>query len=152
MRKELQFKITRTEVGAGILNREEFMSKKIHVIDDSEDVHYILERYLSKEGIGIFSSYNGKEALEFLDDKDSQNLDGFPPETILLDVNMPILNGFEFLEQFSVHPMAKKASVIMLTSSTLEADKEKASKYPFVKGYIAKPILKDKVLEILRIV
>ena len=128
------------------------MSKKIHVVDDSEDVHYILERYLGKEGIGIFSSYNGKEALDFLNDKDNEAKEGFPPNTILLDVNMPILNGFEFLEHFSSHPLSKSVSIIMLTSSTLEADKERASKYPFVKGYIAKPILKDKVLEILRIV
>lgn len=138
------------ELGLGILNKRENMTKKILVVDDSEDVHYILERYLKKENIEIFSAYNGREALEFLLSLDNASLEGFPPKTVLLDVNMPILNGFEFLEKIAQEPMVENMSIIMLTSSTLEADREKASKYPFVKGYIAKPILKDKVVEILR--
>lgn len=126
-------------------------NKSFLIIDDSEDIHYILERYLSKENITTFSCYNGKEGLDFLNSKENINKPGFPPSTILLDVNMPIMNGFEFLKEFVKIDQLKNINVIMLTSSDLSQDKDIASSFDVVKGYVSKPILKSQIEEILRI-
>ena len=77
----------------------------------------------------------------------------FPPIVIFLDINMPILNGFEFLDEFDVlrKRLELKACVIMMySSSERQEDKDKAAKFDFVqdfliKGEVTPELLRDKV-------
>jgi CheY-like chemotaxis protein len=70
---------------------------------------------------------------------------GHTVDLILLDINMPRMNGFEFLEQFHQLPAAQQgdARVCMLSSSPLEADRVRSFTFPRVTGFIVKPLGDD---------
>jgi len=86
------------------------------------------------ENILVFK--NGKEAIEFF--KDSESL----PDLILLDLNMPIMNGWEFLEEFNPinKELGKEPSLYVVSSSIDPVDSEKAKSIECVRDYISKPI------------
>jgi len=125
--------------------------KNILLVDDSEMDNYISE-FLVKESnlaeeINVFKS--PIEALEYLA-KLQSNQEEFP-DAIFLDINMPDMDGFGFLDEFSKFPeeIIKRTSVFMLTSSNDENDIEKALKYPVVKKYFVKPLSKAILNEII---
>ncbi len=119
------------------------------VIDDSDIDQYLIKRQLteSKFASRVFSKFNGQEALEFLSDYAANKIqykDDYPPSVILLDINMPLMNGFEFLEKFKKlreeHDYCSTSIIVFLTSSSDEKDINQATQYDFVKGYIHKPL------------
>jgi CheY-like chemotaxis protein len=82
---------------------------------------------------------NGREALDNLlatADADTRSL-------ILLDINMPVMSGWEFLDAIQDQPFAKHMKVAMVTSSVDASDKLKAKTYPQVVGFLEKPITVD---------
>lgn len=76
-------------------------------------------------------------------------LDGCIPSTteylIFLDINMPVMNGWQFLDALSEHPSRKNTRVVMVTSSIEVAEKEKALKTPLVEGFIIKPFQPEHI-------
>ena len=125
------------------------------MIDDEVD-RYLLKRMINKLYVPtkIFEVDNGKEALDFLtnyEENSKKYPDDFPPMLIFLDINMPIMNGFELLEEFS---KLKKNSdcymssvFIMFTSSERDEDKKKVESYEFVKGFILKGSISSETLQ-----
>ncbi len=132
------------------------------IVDDDKVDRYILKRLLKQTEIvsKIYEFDNGKSGLDFLENYNENRIlhgDGFPPMIIFLDVNMPLMNGFEFLEGFKsaskVHDLGSSI-IFMFSSSQRESDKELAFSYDFVKSYIVKmpsdaDILKNKILEVI---
>lgn len=112
------------------------MINRILVIDDSETDQFIcscvLEEYNSD--IEVIQAYDGQEGLELL-----QKLEK-PPELILLDINMPRMNGHEFLEEYCNGQGGPSSVVVMLTSSSQQKDKEASMVYSCVKEYQQKPL------------
>ena len=116
------------------------------IIDDNEVDRYILKRTLNKTGVvnKVFEENHGGAALEFINEyeKNKQKFQGdFPPLVFFLDINMPLVGGFEFLEKFEV--IRKKlqlnhVTIMMLSSSARTEDKERAFSYSFVKEFISK--------------
>jgi len=107
----------------------------IMVIDDDLASHMVTENVIHQydSSIKILKADDGLEALEILDTLEQQ------PSLILLDINMPRMDGFEFLEEYALRE--NKSNIIaMYTSSSDERDKNKTAKYPFVKKYFLKPI------------
>jgi CheY-like chemotaxis protein len=73
--------------------------------------------------------------------------EGLLPDIILLDINMPIMSGFEFLNLYQHYPDA--AIVFMLSSSDNEEDRKQANNYRCVEGYVIKPVGKQVLHDIL---
>ncbi|AOT07752.1 response regulator [Pseudoalteromonas luteoviolacea] len=119
----------------------------ILIVDDNEDDRYILKRQLNSAQLPIskvFEASDGQKAVDFFEN-DKELFDLFdtlyPPKFVFLDINMPLMNGFEFLEQFEV--IRKKFAldaiiIVMFSSSEREKDKQVALSHSFVKGYFIK--------------
>ena len=95
----------------------------------------------------VVVSLNGEEALTYLK-QDGQ----IPPELIFLDINMPRMNGWEFLEAYKDLTPAQKARVVivMLTTSGNPEDRERAAHFSEVTGFETKPLTEEMLAEILR--
>ena len=127
------------------------MKKKLNcvlLIDDNQaDNNY---HRIIIEGMNITNNIqfalDGFEALEYLN-KENQE----PPELIFLDINMPKMNGWEFLEKYKDLDAKHKAktTIVMLTTSLNPADKEKADKIAEVNGFTSKPLSEEYLKEIL---
>ncbi|MDG2432159.1 response regulator [Flavobacterium sp.] len=90
---------------------------------------------------------NGKEAYEKLR---ATILANEPqPDVIFLDLNMPIWDGWQFLDEFTKIPNNTSTTIYIITSSVDPADVEKAKKYNVVKRYIVKPITNTELQKIL---
>lgn len=119
------------------------------IIEDDPVHLFITNRLLSMSGLieKILVCNNGKDAFETLR---AMFLAGEKlPELILLDLNMPIWNGWEFLDQFIKIPVKQKILVYILTSSVNHADKIHAERYSLQTNYIVKPITIDSLKKIL---
>jgi CheY-like chemotaxis protein len=118
------------------------MSKHLHILlvdDDDIDVMNV-QRAFRKNNIvnPLYVAHNGVEALELLR---AEGPDAMPKERrlILLDLNMPRMNGLEFLRELRNDPELRAATVIVLTTSDDERDKVEAFNLN-VAGYIVKPV------------
>jgi len=116
----------------------------IILIDDDEINNFINRKLLTRYDpeLDISEFIVAREALAHL-----KNGTRHLPDIILLDINMPEMNGWEFIMEFSKLNLSSK--VVMLTSSIDERDEEKALTFPEIKGYFTKPLDNDKIQEIL---
>lgn len=107
----------------------------ILIIDDNETDRYVLRRMLEKtiDNANAYEVMNGAEALALLN-KSNQVM----PDLIFLDINMPVMNGFEFLEAYEQQNNSTESKIILLTSSTNFEDKKKALSYKSVVKYFEK--------------
>ena len=123
--------------------------KKVLLVDDSEASNemnkYVLEAAEICDKIDI--AKNGLLALEYL----KSNLKSLP-ELIFLDVKMPVMNGFEFLDELQKYEQKLNNTfvIVMLSSSLSPIDINKSKKYPYVKEYLNKPLSIKKVKEIVK--
>ncbi|MFW2375301.1 MAG: response regulator [Cellulophaga baltica] len=115
---------------------------KILLVEDDEITNYITTTKLRNIGFeNVDAVLNGELALEYLA-KEQPNL-------IFLDVNMPVMDGFEFLDSTEVQNQYSDIPIVLLTSSSRPKDKEMASKYSNVIEYLEKPLNYEKMKKIL---
>lgn len=113
------------------------MDKKIILLVEDDQLDVIsVERSLNKidQNYELFTAYNGIEALDIL--KDNPNA---LPDVILLDLNMPIMNGIEFLKVIKSDDRYKSIEVFIMTTSGEEADRRVAEELG-ISGYLIKPL------------
>lgn len=118
---------------------------KVLIIDDDSIVIFIQEKMLKKYGItdAPSSFQDARKAIAFLETQKSEDI-----FLILLDINMPGMNGWEFLEIIRSMEISEKVLVFMVTSSIDSFDKEKAKNYKNVISFIEKPISVDNCIKI----
>ncbi|HKG05366.1 MAG TPA: response regulator [Pedobacter sp.] len=120
------------------------------VIDDDEINVFIIKKIASKTGytVNMTSKSNGQLGIDYLNGL-KENSEQFP-QLILVDINMPLMNGWEFLEAYEKLYMPANTHVYMVSSSVYENDIEKAKSYKAVSGFISKPLSLERLTELLR--
>ena len=116
---------------------------KILLVDDSEADNFIHHRVIKKADVAhsIVVKNSCKAALDYLSTKGDDGT--YPtPELVFLDINMPGMNGWEFLERYEKLPKEYKAGIIvcMLTTSISEVDSQKAEDNSLIEEFLNKPL------------
>ncbi|MCG6883415.1 MAG: response regulator [Silicimonas sp.] len=113
--------------------------ERLAIIDDAEFDQMLYARLIKRTGLigETLCFYSAEEAIEFFESPDAR-----PVDVILLDINMPGMSGFEFLDHVSRDQKRHYADIviIMLTTSLNPSDVERAKRFALVKDYFHKPL------------
>lgn len=122
--------------------------RTIFLIDDDKSWNFLHETAIKRVGFGmdIRSFEYPSAALTLLGDMAATDIKSLP-EAIFLDINMPVLDGWDFLDEYEKLPgyVLNKCKVFVVSSSVKTSDRAKAGTYPSVAGFVSKP-LEDEVL------
>ena len=116
---------------------EDLSEKTIMVVDDSVTVRKVTSRFLEREGFRVITAKDGVEALQVLQDH--------IPDVMLLDIEMPRMDGFEVAKNIRTSSRLKDLPIIMITSRTGEKHRERAFSLG-VNKYMGKPYQEDLLL------
>lgn len=124
------------------------MIKKVAIVDDDSIFQFTtkikIEKLLLANEVLVFT--DGEEIYNYLEEKDISEL----PSILLLDINMPLVDGWDFLELYKAIDEKKQngIKIYMLSSSINPVDVEKAKENIFVQDYITKPIRDEDLKKI----
>lgn len=126
--------------------------KTLTLVDDDDVFVFLTTKAIEQTNlvdlIKVFG--NGLDAINFL--KENKNNVDALPEIILLDLSMPIMNGWQFLEEYTkLNPtIGKKITIYICSSSISPDDVTRAKSISEVSDYIIKPITKDKLIDLIK--
>ncbi|MCM4165646.1 MULTISPECIES: response regulator [unclassified Arenibacter] len=127
-------------------------SINVCIVDDDDIYRFTMIKTLRSlkltNKIKVFS--DGEEALDFM--LDNLHNDKELPDVIFLDIDMPIMDGFEFMEEYvKLKPkLGKKITIYMVSSSVDPVDIDRAKKISEITDYIIKPITQDQLTYIIQ--
>jgi CheY-like chemotaxis protein len=123
---------------------------KVLLVDDDEVTNFLNEDIIREMDFAeeVKVARNGKEALNYIEQTCNPATEAKTVDLILLDINMPVMDGFEFLQHFNAMPARQGSKIIILTTSDNYRDMQRAEKYN-IQGYINKPLSKEKINRIL---
>jgi CheY-like chemotaxis protein len=117
------------------------------VVDDDDDYNFITEEIFQDTDLKTQLTFKiwARDALDYL----KENEDRFP-DLILLDINMPIMNGWEFLEEYENrnYHINYPTVIVMISTSVFREDKVKANSFTRVVEFVEKPISGENILRI----
>ncbi|WP_426061489.1 response regulator [Hymenobacter sp. B1770] len=123
----------------------------ILLVDDDDTTNFLHQRLLTRLDAAdqVLVATNGRKALEILS-QPGNTFGTANPVLVLLDLNMPVMNGFQFLEAFQTLPLAQQegAVVVVLTSSLSPQDLGRANALP-IAGFLDKPLNQEKINTLL---
>lgn len=124
--------------------------RRILLVDDDSVSSFLCTRLLQRLGFDgeLDSASNGMEAMEKV--RNAWSTQGASPDLILLDINMPVMDGFEFLRKLAAEPASRsnRPPVVVVSSSDDSIDLRKAKELGAV-NYVVKPITDFKLREVL---
>ncbi|MBL7857809.1 MAG: response regulator [Cyclobacteriaceae bacterium] len=127
--------------------------RTVMLIDDNEIDNLINQKMIEAASIAdnIYTHTGAKSAIEFL--KNMEKLDVAEkvlPDVIFLDIDMPLMDGFQFLDEFEKlsNSAKKKCKIVMLTSSINPQDFNRSKKYENVKLYLNKPLSHESIVKL----
>jgi CheY-like chemotaxis protein len=122
---------------------------EILIIDNDPFYQLVTKKLLSKSDLPFTTSayVNGKEALDSLIEKNNSTI----KKMFLLDLDMPIMDGWEFLEAYYNQGLDRNNDfcIYIVTSSIAQEDKNKAKSYPAVHGYLEKPLSFETINKVI---
>lgn len=125
--------------------------KKIELacIIEDDPLHLLItKKYIELSGFvdDVLVYKNGKEAFKTLKDRSikGERL----PQVIFLDLNMPVWDGWQFLDEFTRSNIEEQVTICILTSSNNEEDIKRAERYSSINNYLIKPIGLDELIEV----
>jgi len=131
------------------------MKKKLNTIllvDDLEADIFLISRVIEKAKItkNIKTCFGAQDALDYLTNNINDSYS--KPEIIFLDINMPDMSGWDFLEAYNMLNEDIKAKVVvcMLTTSRSETDRNKAAQYNVVNEFTNKPLTNEFLMDIVK--
>jgi two-component system cell cycle response regulator DivK len=115
--------------------------KRILIVEDTEDNRQILRDLLTNAGFDIVEAHDGEAAVKAASE--------YRPDLILMDIQLPIMNGYEAIRRIKANTKLQPIPIIAVTSYALSEDKEKA-RAAGCDGYIAKPFSPRQLLATVR--
>ena len=128
--------------------------KSLLIIDDCEADIELISMALEDTGLFpyVFSAKDAEEGLRLFTDYERTRLEHpehFPPVVVLLDINMPRMDGYQFLEEYeklsAQSPLAQgpPSIILMVTSSTDPLDRARAQRFGMVRDFLSKPVTRE---------
>jgi len=120
------------------------VKKSIFIVEDDEEISFVLTFMLEREGFEVTTSKDGRDALNLIDSAPESDMSAHP-DLVLLDIMLPHFDGIQVLTYIRNHPTWKRVPVVMLTAKSQAANIDEA----FALGaneYITKPFQPDEVL------
>jgi len=117
------------------------MAKTILAVDDSASMRQLVSFALKDAGYDVIEAIHGKDALE---KSGASKID-----IVLTDLNMPEMDGIEFIKQFRTKPGCKFTPIVMLTTESQEEKKQEGTKAG-ASGWIVKPFKPEQLIEIVK--
>lgn len=116
------------------------------LVDDSDIDLFVQKKVIEITGFSdkVLSFSIPREALDYLSKQQVNNAPGI----VFLDLNMPLMDGYEFLEEFGKLPIAATSKVVVVTSSNSQKDLERAFTYPYVLSFVTKPLKEADLIKI----
>lgn len=108
------------------------MAKMILIVDDEEDILFILKSVLSRNGYNVKEAYSGEEAIEALKKE--------KPDLIFMDIMMPGIDGWDAARHIKTDPKTKDIPISMLSVKSDTEDKKRSMKYAMADEHLSKPI------------
>jgi two-component system, chemotaxis family, chemotaxis protein CheY len=117
------------------------MTKTILTVDDSASLRQMIVLTLTGAGYKVVEAVDGADGFN--------KATTSPVDAVITDLNMPVMNGLEFIKKFRTHPASKGVPIILLTTESDENLKKQAKDAGAI-GWIVKPFKQDQLLSVIR--
>ncbi|GAA4390132.1 response regulator [Hymenobacter koreensis] len=123
---------------------------RILLVDDDDTTNFLNQRLFQQLGFSnSLVALNGQEALNLLHTLCNQSAESPCPELILLDLNMPVMNGVQFLQAYAQQPVRLPLPVIIILTTSLNPNDMAQMQSLPIAGYLNKPLTREKISNLL---